>query len=73
MDGFCSVIYAKVNSRRKMLVVFANCSYLKLINKAYLRRNTLFFFFYRLSYDQQGRSQPLKAKRLVLLASKPYL
>ena len=41
-------------------------------NKAYLRRNTSFFCFYRLSYDQQGRSQPLKAKRLVLLASKPY-
>ena len=42
-------------------------------NKAYLRRNTSFFCFYRLSYDQQGRSQPLKAKRLVLLASNPYL
>ena len=42
-------------------------------NKAYLRRNTSFFCFYRLSYDQQGRSQPLKAKRLVLLVSKTYL
>ena len=42
-------------------------------NKGYLRRNTSFFCFYRLSYDQQGRSQPLKAKRLVLLASNPYL
>ena len=37
--------------------------------KAYLRRNTLFFKFCRHSYDQRGRSLPLKLKRLVLLVS----
>ena len=45
----------------------------RILNKLYILRNTVFFCFYRLSYDQQGRSQPLKAKRLVLLVSKTYL